>query len=357
MPNRESNRDNPFDLYQEIVAAPSIEALRGISVRMLDCAELAIRSNVGAKSIVQLISRFNDAITLRLISLLENNEGIRLPEGATFLVLGSEGRGEQTLRTDQDNAIVYSDDLPDEELGRIENFAGRIVAALEEIGVPRCPGNIMASNPRWCHSVTEWKMLLNEWITVPTPEHILNFGMFQDLRALHGDETPVMNLRDHICSAVHCHAFFFPNMASHAVRFPSPLTLFGSIRLEPGGVHKGMVDLKKAGIFAITSGASLLALEFGSIGGDTWGKLEHLGKLGFFSSGDLESITNGFTFLVQLRLQQQLRELFTGREPTNYVDPRLMTEREQEQFRQALKGVSSFLGIFRDHYLLDYISM
>lgn len=357
MPNREINRDNPFDLYKEIVAAQSITALKSISLRMLDTAEYALRANVSTKNIVQLISRFNDAITLRLIALLESTEGVRLPEGATFLVLGSEGRGEQTLRTDQDNAIVYNDDLPAGELRSVERFAARLVDALEEIGVPRCPGNIMASTPEWCHSVSEWKQLLDQWITAPTPEHILNFGMFQDLRALHGDETPVMQLRNHICTDVQNHVFFFPNMACHVVRFPAPFTIFGRIRVEHSGPHKGMVDLKKAGIFAITTGTSLLALEFGTIGGDTWKKLDLLEKLGFFISDDFETIATGFTFLVHLRLQQQLRDLSAGRKPSNYIDPELMTAEEHEQFRQALKGVNTFLLIFREHYLLDYISM
>lgn len=357
MPNRETSIDIPFDLHREIAAARSIDALAGISVRMLDAADSAMRSSVSAKDVVQLISRFNDAVTLRLIALLESGEGVRLPEGATFLVLGSEGRGEQTLRTDQDNAIVYSDDLPAGELGSVRLFAARLVDALEEIGVPRCPGNIMASNPQWCHSVGEWMDLLSRWINVPTPEHILNFGTFQDLRALYGDESPAEQLRDHIREEAKCYSLFFPHMASHVVRFPSPFTIFGNIRVEQSGKHKGMVDLKKAGIFAVTTGASLLALEHGIIGGDTWGKLELLAKRGLITSGDLEIIVNAFTFLVQLRLQQQLRDLAAGRAPTNCVNPLYMTDRENEQFRQALKGVGTFLWIFRNHYLLDFISM
>ncbi|MBC7962828.1 MAG: hypothetical protein H7Y05_07780 [Steroidobacteraceae bacterium] len=357
MPNNTSSPPIPFDLQQEFDAARSIARLRSVAQRMPEMVSLAILSGADTRSVVQNISRFNDAVTLRLIALLESSEDLRLPQGATYLVLGSEGRGEQTLRTDQDNAIVYSDDLPAGELGHVQLFAARLVEALEEVGVPRCPGNIMASTPQWCHSIGEWKQLLNQWITVPTPEHILNFGMFQDLRALQGDETPVMQLRDHICSTVQCHAFFFPNMAGHVVRFPSPFTIFGRIRVEHGEEHRGMVDLKKAGIFAITTGASLLALEFCIIGGDTWKKLELLGRLGFFSSGDLEAILNAYTFLVQLRLQQQLRELAAGSQPTNFVDPLLMTEKEHDQFRQALKGVNTFLWIFRDHYLLDAIAM
>lgn len=357
MPDSTTNNSIPFDLQQEIDAAQTIGQLRDIGLRIPEMVRDAIRSGNDIKSVVQLISCFNDTVALRLIAILEISEGIRLPEGATFLVLGSEGRGEQTLRTDQDNAIVYSDDLPSGELRKVELFAARLVDALEEIGVPRCPGNIMASSPQWCHSVSEWKQLLDQWSTFPTPEHILNFGMFQDLRALHGDEALVERMRDHICTAVQCHAYFFPNMACHVVRFPSPFTIFGRIRVDQSEEHYGLVDLKKAGIFAITTGASLLALEAGIIGGDTWKKLELLGNTGFFSSGDLEAIVKAFSFLVQLRLRQQLQALDTGSKPTNFVDPRLMSKNEREQFRQALKGVNTFLWIFRDHYLLDFISM
>lgn len=356
MPNRENNRNNPFDLYREIAAATSIEALRGIGIRMLDMADHALRSGIGIKELVQLISGFNDTMTLRLITLLEGSDGIRLPKGACFLVLGSEGRNEQTLRTDQDNAIVYDDDLPAGEIRKVERFATRLVDALEEIGVPRCPGNIMASNPEWCHSVSEWKQLLNLWITVPTPEHMLSFGMVQDLRGLHGDEGPVIQLHDHIRDTAHCNTLFFPNMACHVVRFPSPLTFFRRIRVEQSGEHKGKVDLKKAGIFAITTGTSLLALEYGIIGGDTWKKLGHLREAGLLTAGDHKAIVEAFTYLVQLRLQQQMRELSAGSKLTNYLDPQLLTADERRHFRHALKGVSTFLWIFRNHYLLDFIS-
>lgn len=350
--------DSLFNLQQEIGAANSIGQLRAVDARVPEMVRIAMHSGAETKNVVQLISRFNDAVTLRLIALLESSEGIYLPDGATFLVLGSEGRGEQTLRTDQDNAIVYNDDLPSEDLVTVKRFATRLVDALEEIGVPRCPGNIMASNPAWCHSVSEWKMLLARWITVPTPEHILNIGMFQDLRALRGDEMPVIQLRDFICTEVQCHAaFFFPNMALNVVRFPSPFTILGNIRVEQDGKHNGLVDLKKAGIFAITTGSSLLALEADIISGDTWNKLGLLGKLGGFSSGDLDAIVKAFTFLVHLRLEQQLRELSADIKPTNYVDPLQMSDNKQEQFRHALKGVNTFLWIFRDHYQLDFNSV
>jgi CBS domain-containing protein len=356
MPDSTTSQHIPMKMQQEIEAADSTGRLRALGQRMPEMVWEAYDSGSSTKDIVQQISCFNDAVARRLIAILECTEGIRLPEGATFLVLGSEGRGEQTLRTDQDNAIVYRDDLPAAGIESVKRFATRVVDALDEIGVPRCRGNIMASTPQWCHSVTEWKDLTDLWINDPSPEHILNFGMFQDLRPLHGDEQCVMQLRDHICRAVQCHVCFFPNMASHVVRFPSPFTIFGSIRSEHLDIDCDLVDLKKAGIFAITSGATLLALEFGIIGGNTWSKLELLGEAGFFSAGDLATIEKAYTSLIELRLKQQLRQLAAGQEPTNSINLQKMTDDEYDRFRHALKGVDAFLWIFREHYLLDYIS-
>lgn len=343
-------------IRREIEAADTIDQLRLIGVKMLDMVKSAIDSSADIKSIVQIISRLNDAMTLRLIAQLDSSEGIRLPEGAAYLALGSEGRGEQTLRTDQDSAIVYIDDLPPEDFHQIERFANRLVDALEEIGVPRCPGNIMANNPQWRHSLTEWKRLLDEWITIPIPENMLNFGMFQDLRPLHGDETLGTQLRDHIRAAVLDNCPFFPNMACHAVRFPPPLTIFGRIRVERRGENRGKIDIKKAGIFAITLGVSLLALEAGLIGGSTWEKLEKLEKQRVLTAGDIKLIEKTFTFLVRLRLQLQTRELSARDKSTNHLDPRLMSDSERFQFRQALKGVCSFLQIMNYRYHLNFIS-
>lgn len=347
----------PLLLHREIGKASSIDRLRIIGARMHGLAEIALRENAEIKSIVRLISGFNDAMVLRLIELLQSTEGIGLPQGAAYLVLGSEGRGEQTLRTDQDNAIVYQDGLSPDKLFEVERFAARLVEALVEIGVPPCPGNIMVSSPQWRHSLSEWKKLVDSWITAPTPQHVLYFGMVQDLRPLHGDAQLGIGLRDHIIAAVWRHPNFFTNMAGHVVRFPSPFTVFRDIRVERSGEHRGKVDLKKAGLFAITKGVGLLALETGLMGGNTWENLDRLESLGVINARDLEAVKQAFSFLIKLRLQRQIREISACGKPTNHVDPRDLTEKEREQLRQALKGVTAFLWIFRHHFNLDYRSI
>lgn len=356
MPGSENEIITPLQLYREIEAAQSIEVLRELGIKMLATVRCVITVPVDAKSIVLMIARVNSAITKRLIALMETVEGISLPDGATYLALGSEGRGEQTLRTDQDSAIVYPDGLSAEKLAAVNRFAARLVAALEEIGVPRCQGNVMACNPRWCHSISEWKQLIEEWITVPTPPNILDFCLFQDISFLHGDESLCSELRDHIRTTVHLTPFFFTNLACHATRFPSPLTFFGTIRVERKGIDKGRVDLKKAGIFAITVGASLLTLEAGSVGGNTWDKLSLLGRQRVITAGDLKQIEAAFSFLVRLRIQSQLRELADRNIATNYVDPKAMTGEERKKFKTALKGIDCFLQVIRSRYQLNFIS-
>lgn len=346
----------PLYLNQEIEAAASIEQLRRISARMVDMVSFASRAGTDIKSLVELISHINDAFTQRIIALLESQEGIRLPAGAAYLVLGSEGRGEQTLRTDQDSAIIHADGLGSVELAQIERFAVRLVEALEQIGVPRCPGDTMASNPQWRHSLTSWKELIEQWITVPKPENLVNFGMFQDFRTIHGDTSLEEELRRHLLATVqHC-TLFFPYMARHIVRFPPPVGIFGHIRVERRGEHRGEVDLKKAGIFAATEGASLLALEVGATGGSTWEKLELLRERGVLPDRDVTTIEQAYSHLVQMRLRRQLKALAAGKPPSNYLNPLAIPDIERDQLRHALKGVATLLRIIHVRFKLDAIS-
>lgn len=347
---------SPLYLSNEIDAARSIAELRLVSAKMHDTVILASKTGADIRGLVQLISHFNDAMTQRLIYLLEHEEGITLPQGASYLVLGSEGRGEQTLRTDQDSAMVYADDLGRDQQAQMERFALRMVEALEILGVPLCPGNTMASNPQWRHTLTEWKQLIEQWISVPKPEHMVSFGMFQDLRAIHGDPALARQLHDHILAMVRRNEMFLHFVARNILRFPPPLGMFGRFRVEKKGEHKGKIDLKKAGIFAITEGASLLALEVGVVDGTTWDKLELLGKRGVLSAIDLETVEESFSYLVRLRLQRQLKAMAAGKKASNHVDPLIMTDRERDRLRAALKGVATFLNIIRDHYQLNLIS-
>jgi CBS domain-containing protein len=346
---------SPLYLNQEMEAADSIEELQKINGRILEMVKSAMAAGADTRSLVQLIAHFNDGFTQRIITLIENLEGISLPAKAAYLALGSEGRGEQTLRTDQDSAMVYADDITSAELEECARFADRLVDALEFVGIPRCPGNTMASNPQWRHSLTEWQEILEQWISVPKGENMVNFGMFQDFRTIHGDVSLENALHKFIYASTQRTKLFFPCVAKNIVRFPVPLGMFGRLKVEHSGTNRGKIDLKKAGIFAITEGASLLALEHNIDRGTTWDKLEMLGQLGALSTDDTETISEAFTCLVNLRLQRQLSDLSAGRTPRNSIDPQRLPGKSQKQLREALRGVNRFLRIIHNHYQLDFI--
>ena len=345
----------PLYLSQEIETCETFEQLRAIGRRMSEMLEYAINTGADTHSLISLIAHFNDALTTRVITLMEQREGIRLPEGTAFLMLGSEGRGEQTLRTDHDSALVYADDLPPERMPEIERFASRLVEALEYLGVPRCPGNTMAINPRWRHSLSEWKEILTRWISTPKPDNMVNFGMFQDMRAIHGDCALQQALREHIITTTHQTALFFPYMARNIVRFKPPLGFFGQIKTDSRGNDKGTFDLKKEGVFTLTLGVSLLALGQGIMGGNTWEKIERLREQAKFATSDLDAIEDAFSFLLNLRLRSQFKAMKEGRKPDNRINPLLLSEREREQLRQAFKGVNQLIQLLKVHFQLDMI--
>ena len=346
---------SPLYLTREIETAADIELLKGINTRILQAVDSAARSGADARSLVKLISHFNDVFTLRIISLMESEEGIVLPQGAAFLILGSEGRGEQTLRTDQDSALVYVDAFPEQRMAELHRFSNRLVDALEQVGIPRCPGNTMANNPEWCRSLSSWKKRLDHWISVPNPENMVNFSMFQDFRALHGDVSLEAALHEHVYSSIQRHNLYLPYMARHIEQFGSPIGLFGRIRVEKKGENRGLVDIKRCGTFILTEGISLMALEQNVYDGTTWDKIEFLAKNGILSPSDAAILDDSFTYLMRLRLTRQLRALAEGTELTNYLDPQMMSAKEREHLRAALQGVSILLKILRVRYKLDAI--
>lgn len=347
---------SPLYLVQEIETANTLEQLFKISKNMPAMLRFAAKTSADTRSIIQLIAHFNDAFTQRLITILDQYHDIRLPEGAAFLAMGSEGREEQTLRTDQDNAIVYRDDLSPEKHAEVIEFSRRIVTALESVGVPLCPGNMMANNPGWCRSLSDWKQLTEHWITKPGPNETVYFGVFQDLRVIHGDTSLADELRAHIIECSRKNSIFFARMARNIVRFKTPMGMFGRLQVEKKGENRGKLDIKKGGLFALTRGICLLALEAGIMGGTTWSKMDRLKNMHMLSDHDLESIEEAFTFLIKMRLDKQLLAISSDKIPGNYIDPLVLNDRDRDQLRSAFRGVNTLLHFLGSHYQLDLMA-
>ena len=347
--------DTPQYLIRDIEHAETVEELRRISRKVTDLVVHLNRTGVRTMDLVRLIAHINDAVVQRLVAILRSSEFPELPRGFAFVVLGSEGRMEQTLKTDQDNAIIYADDLGEEEQRLLARFSTRLIDSLISTGVPPCPGGIMAKNEFWRQSLSQWTERLTAWTSVPNPDNILNFSMFSDVRLLFGDPALVQSLRDCMGQRVRESTLFVAHMAKNILRFPPPLGWFGRLRLEAEGEHRGTLNIKKAGVFALTEGAKLLALSAGVSGVGTWERIVALGEAGELSPDEVLGLQASYNYLVYVRLRSQVSAVIAGQKPSDFVDPRSLNFIEMRRLRDAFGAVKSFQNLLKLRYRLDFI--
>lgn len=347
--------NSPQRLVRQLASAGSIADLKVIHHGINELTASLHQVRVPTHDLMRLISHLNDQIVQRLIGLLRQEKFSQLPAGFAFVALGSEGRGEQTLKTDQDNAMIYADDLTAAEEAILASFSEALIAALIEIGVPECPGGIMAKNPFWRRSLTAWRQEIDQWITLPDSESILHFCMFSDLRTLAGDPGLEQAIKAHIAARTRQETLFLTRLAVQAGKFAPPLGLFGGFKVTKGGEHRGEIDLKTAGLFALTEGIRVLGLSVGLVGGGTPEKMAQLFEQGVLNHKQYDDLQASFNLLCQLRLQGQVEALATGGDPSNYIAPRALNRVEQGRLHVTLEVVKSFETFIKSRFRLDLV--
>ncbi len=346
---------SPQQLLRDIEGAGSIDDLKELHTRVEGLVLHLVGAGVSTRDLGRLIAHLNDRILLRLIALLRANRFQDLPAGFAFVVLGSEGRREQTLTTDQDNAIIYADDLTADEVVLVEEFSRELIDGLIAIGVPPCPGGIMAKNIEWRRSLSGWREALDLWLGTPTSEHVLAGSMLFDLRTLYGDPSLEKSLKEHILTRLQFEPMFLRYAAANVLRFKTPLGWFGHFRVETEGDHIGCLDVKKAGIFALTEGIKVLALEAGIVNGGTYERLAALVAAGVFTRARADDLETSYSTLVYFRLRSQVAAIREGRTPNNFIDPEQFSRTERGHLRLALEGVETFQEFLNLRYRLDLL--
>lgn len=346
---------SPHKMVRDIEEAEGLDDLRRLRTRINELVVHLTGTGVKTPDLVRLIAQLNDQLLLRLIALLRRDRFADLPSEFAFIVLGSEGRHEQTLATDQDNAIVYADHLSGDQVRQLEEFSQVLIDALIETGVPPCPGGIMAKNPPWRRSLRGWKQELDSWLGNISSENILKGSMFFDLRTLYGDPSLEKALKEHIFGNIRKNEVFLARAALNVQGFRPPLGWFGRIKTETKGPHQGLVDVKKAGIFAITEGVKILSLQAGILDGGTRDRINALVEAGVLEprmAGDLEA---SFNYLVFQRLRGQVAAISRGETPTNHISLEELNRMERGRFRLALEEVKKFLESLRLRFRVDLL--
>ncbi|MBA4418968.1 MAG: signal transduction protein [Syntrophus sp. (in: bacteria)] len=349
--------DSALFFIKDLEGARCIDDIKLINDKMFEYVAELFKSDIKPKEIIRLISYLNDLIITKVIKLLIEGEFAGLPKkDFAFLVLGSEGRMEQTLKTDQDNAIVYRDDLSEKDVSLIEKFSVRLIDSMVDIGFPSCPGGIMAKNVLWRRSLHNWISTVKEWVRVPTPDNILSYSMFSDLRTVYGDRELEKGLKDRIINVIGQHPVFLAHMANNILRFKPPLNFLGGFKTEKKGQNAGKLDIKLMGIFPITEGVKILALEAGLMDGGTSEKIRKLMSKDIVPDDSLYEVEASLDFFIYVRLKSQIRRFSMGKEPTNYIDPLELSEVERERLKVGFSMVKSFQSFLADHYKVSSLA-
>lgn len=310
---------------------------------------------IRASEIAQLLSEVNDRVVARVLVLLEGELGPP-PVPYAWLVFGSEGRREQTIRTDQDNGIVYADPPRGEEeavRGYFQRLGRWAVERLVALGFPPCPGRYSADNPEWVLSLTEWKRKFHAWMAVPEPQAVLNSLIVFDFRGVHGDLALASDLRIFVSQELaHSPRFLF-HVAAVSTSHPPPLGFLGRFVVERSGEHKHRLDLKVGGTGAIVNLVRLFALENGIEETNTLARILALRAAQVLDPQLADDLSQAFEFLLGLRVRMQLGQLERGEHPSNFIDPRELSSLDRTLLKEAFRVIARAQAVVRERFRLE----
>lgn len=334
---RRSSR-SPLLLPRQLERAHTLADLRAYADAVADTALALLDAGARVSDIGRAVAVANDALLRRALADAEAELGAP-PAPYAWLSLGSAGRLEQTLRTDQDHALVYADAHPPDAPDYMAALAERVTARLEACGFPRCPGEVMATNPRWRQPLAAWQQTFAAWIDTPDEEHLLNCAVFFDLRQTGGQLDAVAALRPAIARA-RGQTNFLSRLARAALRTPAPLTVFGRVALGRGGARRDLLDLKQRGTGPVVALARLFALEAGCAATSTVARLR--GSWAEASLGEIEAeaLVRAFELIGLLRLRRQRAQLAAGEAPSNLITFHSLAALERRDLREALQAVA-----------------
>ncbi|AIM60882.1 DUF294 nucleotidyltransferase-like domain-containing protein [Cellulophaga lytica] len=255
--------NNPTVLIKAIKRATRTKEIKQVRKSIMMLLKGYLNQNIPMTLISKIISELNDACIKQIIKNSIAKLDTPLPVSFSWLALGSQGRSEQLLHTDQDNALVF-EDVPPEKLEETKaifiNFAKQVTQRLNVIGYEYCPAEMMASNPNWCLSLSEWKTNVTSWITNPGKDEVLLSSIFFDYNNVYGNQELVTELSNHIFETAKNYPNFFLHLASGSLQNPSPTGFFRQFLVEQDGANKDFFDIKRRALMPLTDAARVLIL-------------------------------------------------------------------------------------------------
>jgi CBS domain-containing protein len=337
---------DPRVLLRQIEEATSVDTLADCAARVDDLVSALSDAGVKVERIAALTCELNMRLFARLWSLHAPPD---LMANSCLLVMGSEGRGEQIFKTDQDNALILRDGFACPGLAAVvEGFS----LALSRLGYPPCPGRIMLVNPLWCQPLGAFQAALRGWVGEGKAAGLMNLAIFMDARAVAGDATLLARARDHLEEVLDPGDAFLARFASAIELFDAHPHWWQRLTAHLGDEA---VDLKKLGTFPIVHGVRSLALQRRLRATGTAPRLRLLVQEGQLDEALARDVLDALHFLMALRLTHQLERRNAGLAPQQLVQPSELGTLARETLRSALGIVRHFRGVLEQRFQLNLL--
>lgn len=331
--------DNPAVLVKAIKRATRTKKIKQLRKSIMVLLAGYLEQNIPLGIIAKIISELNDTCIKQVVEISINKMDTPPPVKFAWLALGSQGRSEQLLHTDQDNALVF-EDVPEEDLPKTTTYflelSKHITKALNVIGYEYCPADMMASNPKWCLSLQEWKNKLSYWISNPGPNEVLMSSIFFDYSLAYGERSLLDNMSDHIFRTVDKYPIFLVHLANGALQSPSPTGFFRQFLVEQDGQHKDFFDLKSRALRPLIDAARVLILSHSVKAiSNTWERYEKLAELEPNNKELYLACSYATKALLKFRTKQGLSHHDSGR----FIELEQLTKQEKMKLKRTFKAI------------------
>jgi CBS domain-containing protein len=347
--------NNPGILIKEIKRATSAKDLKLIRERLTELIQNSIHKNIPLSNINNIASEINSAILKRAVELSILELGSPLAR-FVWLSIGSQGRKEQLLLTDQDSILIFEDVLPDKYRDVRDYFlklGKKTTAILEKVGYELCPNGHMASNMLWCKSLTDWTKQYDSWMNTPGENSNDLSSIFFDLELVFGEKKIFEAIENVIEKNMEHNTLFFDFLGNDALRKNSPLTFFKKFALEEEEPHKDKFDIKTRALMPLIDGARLFALHFNIKGlNNTYLRFKQLAIIDSKNSDIYLNCAEAFLTLSKFRLNEGLKNENSGQ----FMNMDELSKLDKEKLKNALAPMKELEELIKSNFKLTQFS-
>ena len=340
---------NSVYMVGDIRKARDLEALVTLSGKITELQVHLVKSGATTDQVGQAVSAVTDAITTRLLEMAEAELGPP-PVPYAWMTAGSQARREQSSHSDQDNALLIADHMRPEDDAYFAALARFVNDGLNACGYVYCPGEVMASNPKWRQPLRIWRKYFNTWIEKPEPLALMHSSIFFDMRPIHDPDGMFEELQEYILDLCRANRIFIAYMVANALKHRPPLGFFRNFVLISGGEHDHTLDIKHRGIVPIIDLARVYALSTGQPAVNTLERLEQAAKSKAVSQEGADNLIDAFEFIGALRLRHQAEQLRQGRQADNYLSPDSLSRLERGHLKDAFAMINSLQDTLEQRY-------